>query len=272
MVNSELSKFLVMLKNCQIFSSKNVRTFVLNDSIDSSALTCAITGTDSSKKRQLLKIIIENAGPTSNFLVTVATSQLENPIESVELQFKFADSEVVEKFMKHFAQPLNRLYFLQRKNDLLVGEQCIITFSYVSMQLQTELIEHQKLPTLVVTTQNSKTLQESTSSYNKNAKSNRRKATDFSNESIPFEQDAASFKPPSLNTVNYNTLARKVNKLSENPVASRAFLFCWHFDINSCTNQVDKTTEPNGPSIHHNNRHWKQKITKFSCWEAQMTT
>ena len=102
MINSELSKFLVMLKNCQLFSSKKVRTLVLDDSIDSSALTCAITGTDSSKKRQLSKIFIENAGPTSNFLITIATSQLENPVESVELQFEFADSEVAEMFIETF--------------------------------------------------------------------------------------------------------------------------------------------------------------------------
>ena len=108
------------------------------DSLNTGALTSAISEQDLNKIKLLANEAIKETGPPPNFQILVANGQLEVPIGTVLLEFEVADFMLREKFiiMKNLPNPLIGLCFLRRNNALFAVTQGILTFPYLSMQLK----------------------------------------------------------------------------------------------------------------------------------------
>ena len=105
--------------------------------IDTGTLTRAISEQDPNKIKLLANEAIKNTGPPPNFQIMVANGQLEVPFGTVQLEFEVADFMLRENFiiMKNLPNPLIGLCFLRRNNAIFDVTQGILTFPYLSMQL-----------------------------------------------------------------------------------------------------------------------------------------
>ena len=106
--------------------------------IDTGALSSAIPGADLRKIRLLAPDTILNEDPPPEFEIMVANGQLEAPIATVELQFKFGDITSRGKFtvMKNLTKTLIGLLVLQRNSTIVDMRQRILNFLFLSMQLK----------------------------------------------------------------------------------------------------------------------------------------
>ena len=107
----------------------------LDGLIDTAALTSANSEQDLNKI--ILQQAIKDTGPPPNFQIMVANGQLEVPIGTVLLEFEVADFMLRENIiiMKNPPNPLIGLCFLRRNNAVFDVTQGILTFPYLSLQL-----------------------------------------------------------------------------------------------------------------------------------------
>ena len=114
--------------------------FKIDGLIDTGALSSAISEADSRKIRLLAPHTILNEGPPPEFQIMVANGQLEAPIATVDLQFKFGDITFRKKFvvMTNLTSPSVGFLFLQRNSTILGMRQGILNFPFFSMQLKNE--------------------------------------------------------------------------------------------------------------------------------------
>ena len=112
----------------------------LDGSIDTGALTSAISEQDLNKIKLLAPEAITDTGPAPNFQIMVANGQLETPIGTVCLTFEVADFMFKENFivMKVLPNPLIGLCFFKRNNASFDIRQGVLPFPHLSMQLKPE--------------------------------------------------------------------------------------------------------------------------------------
>ena len=126
------------LKNPQkkLYFPMDFEGFKIDGLIDTGALSSAISEADSRKIRLLAPHTILNEGPPPEFQIMVANGQLEAPIATVELQFKFGDITFRKKFvvMTNLTSPSVGFLFLQRNSTILGMRQGILIFPFFSMQ------------------------------------------------------------------------------------------------------------------------------------------
>ena len=109
-------------------------------SIDTGALTSAISKQDLNKIKHFATESISDTGSAPNFQIMVANGQLETPIGTVCLTFEVADFMFKENFivMKVLPSPLNGLCFLNENKAIFDIRQGVLTFPHLSMQLKPE--------------------------------------------------------------------------------------------------------------------------------------
>ena len=142
-----LTKFLPLSTNLPLKNKRKMLYFPMDFGelnidglIDTSALSSAIPETDLRKIRLLAPHTILNEGPPPEFHIMVANGHLEEPIATVELQFKVGDITFREKFivMTNLTRLLIGLLFLQDNSTILDIRPGILKFPFFSMQLKND--------------------------------------------------------------------------------------------------------------------------------------
>ena len=108
--------------------------------IDTGALSSAVPEADLRKIRLLAPLTLLNESSPPEFLIMVASGQLQAPIATVELQSEVGDIRFREKIivMANLTGPLIGLSFPQINSTILDMRQRILNSSFFPMQLKNE--------------------------------------------------------------------------------------------------------------------------------------
>ena len=107
---------------------------ILDDLIDTAALSSAIPEADLRKIHLLAPQSIRKEGSAPSFQIMAANGNLETPKSTVELKFEVGHIQFHETFivMAKLSSPIIGLMFLQRKHTVLDMRQGILNFPYFS--------------------------------------------------------------------------------------------------------------------------------------------
>ena len=192
----------------------------LDELIDTSALTIAISEADPIEFKFLSNEAIKDTGPAPNFHIMVANGQIERPIGTVLLEFEVADFQFQENFivLKTLPSPLMGLCFLQRHNAPSDFQQWNITFPYLSVHVRPKHTTNDRAATPLLT-ETTYTLQpgETLAISSKKPHLTHCNATGVVTLSSHMEDNETIFIISSLSTVNNNAVSYQVISFSDMP-------------------------------------------------------